>query len=138
MTGEESTHAEIWHPQKQARSEDPDTAYARRTSRCTKCMPQATYRAHHTHRPKEANQLPLVSVRPTQHPPPPYAYLNNVSIPVFHHWPLSSICLVDPKHVEQVMVVSPPQPGHGMGLPSGPMDVRPMQKVHLVRPVPLQ
>jgi len=87
---------------------------------------------------KRPTSCPSFLSASTQHPPPPYAYLNNVSIPVFHHWPLSSICLVDPKHVEQVMVVSPPQPGHGMGLPSGPMDVRPMQKVHLVRPVPLQ
>lgn len=66
------------------------------------------------------------------------AYLYRVSIPVFHHCPLSSICLVDPKHVEHVIVVSPPQLGQGIVFPSGPVAMRPMQKVHCVRPLPLQ
>lgn len=69
---------------------------------------------------------------------PAAAYLKSLSIPVFHHCPLSSTCLVDPKHVEHVTDVSPPQLGHGISLPSGPVEVRPMQNVHCVRPLPLQ
>lgn len=112
------------------------------------------------YRPPTAKSIPTTGGRPTSTPPTPRswrappvsparassinqtltepAYLYRVSIPVFHHCPLSSICLVDPKHVEHVTVVSPPQPGHGITFPSGPVAVRPMQNVHCVRPLPLQ